>query len=46
MRDEYLKDMDDFINNLRHKLSAVSCEFESLCTDQDLGHALCVALLE
>ena len=40
IRDEYLKDMDDFINNLRHKLSAVSCEFESLCTDQDLGHAL------
>jgi len=38
--EKYKNDMSVFCNDLQTGLSAVSAEFESLSTDQDLGHAL------
>ena len=38
--ENYKNDMSVFCNDLQTGLSAVSAEFESLSTDQDLGHAL------
>lgn len=40
IRAEYVKRMDDFKDTLSRNLARVSAEFESLFTDQDLGHAL------
>lgn len=40
VRENFNKEMAEFIFDLESKLSAVSSEFQSLKTDQDLGHAL------
>jgi hypothetical protein len=40
IRKDYEDDMNKFIQDLTAKLSAVSCEFETLITDQNLGDAL------
>ena len=40
IREKYKKDMSVFCDDLQSKLSSVSAEFESLVTNQDLGHAL------
>lgn len=40
IREKYQSDMNGFMEDLREKLASVSAEFESLHTDQDLGHAL------
>ena len=40
IRDEFSNRMDEFKDILERNLSSVSAEFESLYTDQDLGHAL------
>ena len=40
IRDEFSNRMNDFKDTLERNLSSVSAEFESLYTDQDLGHAL------
>ena len=40
IRDEFSNRMDEFKDTLERNLSSVSAEFESLYTDQDLGHAL------
>jgi uncharacterized protein (DUF58 family) len=40
IRNDYEDDMNKFIHDLTAKLSAVSCEFETLITDQNLGDAL------
>ena len=40
IRSEYGKQMADFKETLARNLAGVSAEFESLFTDQDLGHAL------
>jgi len=40
IREGYRNDMSGFIDDLRSKLTAVSSEFETLTTDQDLGHSL------
>ena len=40
IREKYKKDMSGFCDDLQSKLSSVSAEFESLVTNQDLGHAL------
>jgi len=40
IRDEFSNRMNEFKDTLERNLSSVSAEFESLYTDQDLGHAL------
>ena len=40
IRKKYQEDMGAFIEDLRGKLASVSAEFESLRSDQELGHAL------
>ena len=40
IRDEYLNEMNDFLDRLKANLAAVSVEFESLSTDALLGPAL------
>jgi uncharacterized protein (DUF58 family) len=40
IREKYQADMNAFLEDLREKLASVSAEFESLRSDQDLGHAL------
>ena len=40
IRDEFSSRMNNFKETLSRNLSSVSAEFESLYTDQDLGHAL------
>lgn len=40
IREKYQGDMNAFLEDLREKLASVSAEFESLRSDQDLGHAL------
>ena len=40
IRKKYQEDMGAFIDDLRGKLASVSAEFESLRSDQELGHAL------
>ena len=40
IQEKYKRDMSIFCNDLQTGLSAVSAEFESLSSDQDLGHAL------
>ena len=40
IREKYKKDMSGFCDDLQSKLSSISAEFESLETNQDLGHAL------
>ena len=40
IRDEFSNRMNEFKETLERNLSSVSAEFESLYTDQDLGHAL------
>ncbi|MBT5915632.1 MAG: hypothetical protein HOH60_04690, partial [Opitutae bacterium] len=40
IREKYKKDMAEFCDDLKTKLSSVSAEFESLITNQDLGHAM------
>jgi hypothetical protein len=40
IREGYRNDMNGFIDDLRSKLTAVSSEFETLTTGQDLGHSL------
>ena len=40
IRDEFSSRMNEFKDTLERNLSSVSAEFESLYTDQDLGHAL------
>ena len=40
IQEKYKRDMSVFCNDLQTGLSAVSAEFESLSSDQDLGHAL------
>lgn len=40
IRSAYMKKMADFKQTLSRNLAAVSAEFESLFSDQDLGHAL------
>ena len=40
IRDEFSNRMNEFKDTLGRNLSSVSAEFESLYTDQDLGHAL------
>jgi len=40
IKSEYTNCMNLFVNILSKNLSSVSAEFESLYTDQDLGHAL------
>ena len=39
-RESFRDDMSSFVNDLESKLTALSSEFESLLTNQDLGHAL------
>ena len=40
IREKYLNDMNAFVEDLRGKLASVSAEFETLRSDQELGHAL------
>ena len=40
IRDKYQRDMNAFVEDLRGKLASVSAEFESLRSDQELGHSL------
>ncbi len=40
IREKYKHDMSVFCDDLQSGLSAVSAEFETLSTEQDLGHAL------
>ena len=40
IRDKYQRDMNAFEEDLRGKLASVSAEFESLRSDQELGHSL------
>jgi hypothetical protein len=40
IQSKYSKSMKQFKADLARNLSGVSAEFESLFTDQDLGHAL------
>ena len=40
IREKYQNDMNAFMEDLREKLASVSAEFETLRSDQELGHAL------
>lgn len=40
IREKYRNDMNAFVEDLRGKLASVSAEFETLRSDQELGHAL------
>ena len=40
LRESFRDAMSSFVNDLESKLTALSSEFESLLTNQDLGHAL------
>lgn len=40
IREKYQRDMNAFVEDLGEKLASVSAEFESLQSDQELGHSL------
>jgi uncharacterized protein (DUF58 family) len=40
IRSQYQAEMESFIQKLRNSMASISAEFETLTTDQDLGHAL------